>query len=107
MSRGTGDKFGSTVYSDQRKKLAQSPSKNEGQMRRTQGKTLDGKKKLVDNQNFHDIALHEKDERFRYLLKNGELKKVEKSGNIIFAELPQIPNVWVCYRRPVEREANV
>ena len=25
----------------------------------------------------HDIALHEKDERFRYLLKNGELKKVE------------------------------
>jgi len=101
MSRPNNDKFGSTVYSDQRKKLAQSPSKNEAQMRRTQGKTLDGKKKLLDNQNFHDIALHEKDERFRYLLKNGELKKVEKSGNVIFAELPQIPNVWVCYRRPV------
>lgn len=53
-----GDKFGSTVYNDQRKKLAQSPSKNEAQMRKTQGKAFDNKKKLIDNQNFHDIALH-------------------------------------------------
>ena len=32
---------------------------------------------------------------------------MEKGGNIIFAELPQIPNVWVCYRRPAERDGNV
>ena len=45
-------------------------------MRKTQPKSFDIKKKMVDNQNFQDIALHEKDERFRYLLKHGELKKV-------------------------------
>lgn len=101
------DKFASTFYPDPRKKMAKTPPKNEMQLRRTQPKSFDGKKKLVDNQSFHDIALHEKDERFRYLLKHGELKKVEKSGNIIFAELPQIQSVWVCYRRPVERESNV
>lgn len=47
--------------------------------------------------------MQEKDERFKYLLKHGELRKVEKGGNIIFSELPQIPNIWVCYRRPCER----
>lgn len=52
------------------------------------------------------MAAQEKDERFKYLLKHGELRKVEKSGNIIFSELPQIPNIWVCYRRPIEREAS-
>lgn len=41
------------------------------------------------------------------MLKHGELKKIEKNGNIIFAELAQIPDVWVCYRRPCERESNV
>jgi leucine-rich repeat-containing protein 49 len=105
MSRGN-EKYSSTFYGD-RKKQVKTPPKNEPQLRRTQPKSIDVKKKLIDNQNFHDIALHEKDERFRYLLKHGELKKVEKSGNMIFAELQQIPNVWVCYRRPVEREANM
>ena len=100
------EKYSSTFYGD-RKKNTKTPPKNESQLRRTQQKSFDPKKKLVDNQNFHDIALHEKDERFRYLLKHGELKKIEKSGNIIFSELPQIPNVWVCYRRPIERDANV
>lgn len=32
--------------------------------------------------------------------------RIEKGGNIIFSELPQIPNIWVCYRRPIERENN-
>lgn len=93
------DKFASTFYNQERKKHARTPPKMESGMRRTQ-KSYDVKKKISDNQTFQDIALHEKDERFKYLLKNGELKKIEKSGNIIFAELPQIPNVWVCYRRP-------
>lgn len=79
------DKYSSTFYGDQRKKITKTPPRNEGQMRRTQQKSFDPKKKLVENQNFHDIALHEKDERFRYLLKHGELKKIEKSGNIIFS----------------------
>lgn len=70
------EKYSSTFYGDQRKKITKTPPKNEGQMRRTQQKSFDPKKKLVDNQNFHDIALHEKDERFRYLLKHGELKKI-------------------------------
>jgi hypothetical protein len=39
-------------------------------MRRAQ-KSHDVKKKISDNQTFQDIALHEKDERFKYLLKNG------------------------------------
>jgi hypothetical protein len=70
------DKLASTFYNDQRKKMAKTPPKNDGQLRKTQPKSFDGKKKLADNQSFHDIALHEKDERFRYLLKHGELKKV-------------------------------
>lgn len=56
---------------------------------------------------FNEITLTEKDERFRYLLKHGTLKRIEGSGNIIFCELPQILGIWVCYRRPVERENNV
>lgn len=61
------------------------------------------KKRLLDNQIFQEIKVHEQDERFRYLLKHGELRKIEKNGNIIFSELSQIPDVWVCYRRPCER----
>jgi hypothetical protein len=49
--------------------MTKTPPRSEG-LRRTQ-KSFDPKKKLVDSQNFHDIALHEKDERFRYLLKHG------------------------------------
>jgi leucine-rich repeat-containing protein 49 len=37
---------------------------------------------------FQDVLLKEKDERFRYLLKHGTLKRIEGSGNIIFSELP-------------------
>lgn len=57
MSKGN-DKFSSTIYNDQRKKIAKTPPKNEGQMRKTQPKSFDTKKKLADNQSFHDIALH-------------------------------------------------
>jgi hypothetical protein len=52
------DKLASTLYSDQRKKITKTPPKNESQLRRTQQKSFDPKKKLIDNQNFHDIALH-------------------------------------------------
>ena len=45
--------------------------------------------------------------RYRYLVKNGAIKKMENGGNIIFSELPQIPGIWVCYRRPHERNNNL
>ncbi len=35
------------------------------------------------------------------------LKRIENGGNIIFSELPQIPSIWVCYRRPTERSTNL
>lgn len=57
MSRPS-EKFTSTFYNDQRKKITKTPPKNDGQLRRTQPKSFDGKKKLVDNQSFHDIAMH-------------------------------------------------
>lgn len=48
----------------------------------------------------------EDDERYRYLLKNGIVRRVEDENKIIFAELPQIPGVLVVYRKPSERTAN-
>ena len=48
----------------------------------------------------------EEDERYRYLLTNGIVRRVEEENKIIFAELPQIPGVLVVYRKPSERAAN-
>ena len=48
----------------------------------------------------------EEDERYRYLLTNGIVRRVEEDNKIIFAELPQIPGVLVVYRKPSERAAN-
>ena len=48
----------------------------------------------------------EEDERYRYLLKHGNVKKVEDEDKILYAELPQIPGVLVVYRKPSERLAN-
>jgi len=48
----------------------------------------------------------EEDERYRYLLKNGIIRRVEEDNKIIFAELPQIPGVLVVYRKPTERASN-
>ena len=53
------EKFASTFYSEQqRKKQTKTPPKSESQLRRTQPKQFDMKKKLTDNQNFQDVALH-------------------------------------------------
>lgn len=56
--------------------------------------------------NVDKLAANEEDERYRYLLKNGIVKRVEDEDKIIFAELPQIPGVLVVYRKPSERNAN-
>ena len=42
---------------------------------------------LMSVNDFQDILLKEKDERFRYLLKHGNLKRIEENANIIFSEL--------------------
>jgi len=55
---------------------------------------------------FLALAANEEDERYRYLLKNGIVRRVEDEDKIIFAELPQIPGVLVVYRKPSERNAN-
>jgi leucine-rich repeat-containing protein 49 len=44
----------------------------------------------------------EEDERFRYLLKYGIVRKLDNNA-AIFAELPQIPGVWVYYRKQSEK----
>lgn len=60
---------------------------------------------LVNNQKIN-VETNEEDERYRYLLKNGIVRRVEDEDKIIFAELPQIPGVLVVYRKPSERTAN-
>jgi hypothetical protein len=64
-----------------------------------------------------ELLLEEEDERFRYtiilrnriiryLLKYGNVKKIEKDNCVIYAELPQIPGTLVFYRKSSEREEN-
>ncbi|CAD8163706.1 unnamed protein product [Paramecium pentaurelia] len=62
---------------------------------------------LCYSQEFQDIPSVEIDERYRYLVKNGTIKKIENEGNIIFSVLQQIQGIWVCYRRPMERANNL
>lgn len=45
------------------------------------------------------ILENETDERLRYLLKYGKVKKFEQDFGAIFAELQQIPGVWIFYRK--------
>lgn len=52
------------------------------------------------------LLSEEKDDRYRYLLRQGTIHWVESSSGTIFVELKQIPNVIIVYRRPAERQAN-
>ena len=49
------------------------------------------------------LSDEEKDERYRYLLKHGNVHFVEADSHTIYVELPQIPGVLIVYRRPCER----
>ena len=49
----------------------------------------------------------EKDERYRYLLRHGNIFNIEQETLSLYVELPQIPNILIIYRRPCEREAHV
>ena len=42
---------------------------------------------------------NEKDVRLRYLLKHGKVTRCHDNYESIFAELPQIPGVWIFYRK--------
>ena len=51
-----------------------------------------------------EVLLKENDERYRYLIKNGNIRLILNRGKVIFVELPQIPRIWILYRRPIERK---
>jgi leucine-rich repeat-containing protein 49 len=53
------------------------------------------------------LLTDEKDERYRYLLRHGNVHHVEAETLTLYVELPQIPNILIVYRRPSERESNV
>lgn len=48
----------------------------------------------------------DKDERLKYLLKYGKVIRWTSDGQGVFAELPQIPGVWIFYRKNKVRAAN-
>ena len=48
---------------------------------------------------------NEKDERYRYLARHGNLHYVEADTLTLYVELKQIPNVMIIYRRPSERSS--
>jgi leucine-rich repeat-containing protein 49 len=48
----------------------------------------------------------EEDERYKYLMTHGIVRKMEGNDNIIFAELMRIPGALVVYRKPSERNKN-
>lgn len=48
----------------------------------------------------------ESDERLVYLLDYGKVIRSDHDFNAIFAELPQIPGVWIFYRKDVLRVQN-
>ncbi len=49
----------------------------------------------------------EKDERYRYLIRHGNIVSIEAETLSLYVELPQIPNIIIIYRRPSEREGAV
>lgn len=48
----------------------------------------------------------DKDKRYVYFLTNGVLRRFEGEGEVLYIEIPQIPNNIVVYRRPMNRNRN-
>ena len=48
----------------------------------------------------------EKDERYLYFLRYGNLRRYEGKGDILYVEIPQIPKNIVIYRKPSVRNKN-
>jgi hypothetical protein len=64
---------------------------------------LVGKMLKPDNLLVKKLLKEEEDDRYRYLLKHGNIHYIENESYSLFVELPQIPNVIIVYRRPQER----
>ena len=52
------------------------------------------------------LLREETDDRYRYLVRHGNVHYVEKETLTLYVELAQIPNVIVVYRKPSERIIN-
>ena len=48
----------------------------------------------------------EKDERYLYFLRYGNLRRYDGKGDILYVEIPQIPKNIVIYRKPLVRNKN-
>jgi len=46
------------------------------------------------------------DERYKFLIKHGNIKRIDEQDKTIFAELPQIPGILVVQRKQSERNFN-
>ena len=55
---------------------------------------------LPDQNLIRKLLDQEKDERYRYLLRHGNLHYIEQDSYSLYVELPQIPNIIIVYRRP-------
>ena len=53
-----------------------------------------------------DSQEDEDDERYKYLMTHGIVRKMDGNDGIIFAELMRIPGAIVLYRKPSERNKN-
>jgi Leucine-rich repeat (LRR) protein len=48
----------------------------------------------------------ETDDRFKYLLKHGNIHYIESETSTIYVELPHIPGKMIVYRKPDQRDTN-
>ena len=55
------------------------------------------------NDLINTLLFKNKDERYRYLIRNAKVHYIEKGTESIYVELPQIPNILIIYRRPEVR----
>ena len=78
------------------------------QKKTSSGKTSTKMQNLIKPDPLFLAKLHhiETDDRFKYLLKYGNVQFVDTKTSTLFVELAQIPNVIVVYRRPSERLNN-
>lgn len=51
-------------------------------------------------------VVDDKDQRLKYLLKFAKIISYTDNYSTLFAELPQIPGVWIFYRKDVIRNKN-
>ena len=83
------------------------------------GKQINSMKNNNDNRQLYDyfsikiskatidmLFNNEKDERYLYFLRYGNLRRYEGKGDILYVEIPQIPKNIVIYRKPTIRIKN-